>query len=653
MRVADYITNALYEAGGENVFMITGGMIMHLTDAVQQHGRQKFICCHHEQAAVMAADVYGRLTGKIGVAYVTAGPGALNTLTGVAGAYVDSAPCIIVAGQSKVSQATVTGPRQFALQGFNTLPIFSQVTKYAVMLNDLSRVRYEVEKCIYLATTGRPGPVWIECPIDIQAAPFDPEKMEEFKPEPEEFNQTTGSECRGRACACPPSVMPRADPPAAETSPTTPLAWQASSPRSERDGNHTDLNIQRAAEAIRKSQRPCILAGAGVRAAEAADLLQQFVEKTGIPIMTSRLGMDLMDDAHPLFIGRPGTYGDRPANFAAQNCDLLLVIGCRLGLGLVGYDFAGFACNAMKIMVDIDERELTKPSVVPDIPIHTDVKLFLEKISNALVSYRLDNQSWIDKISQWRKKYPVDLPEYVNETNGINSYHFTRLLSEKMKKDAVIVVDTGSCFHVHAQAFKVKFGQRHVITGGLSTMGFMPGVIGAAAAARRDADKAGGQADCGRDVYCITGDGSLQMNIQELITIAHNRLRTKLIVNNNNGYLLIRLTQKNFQESRFIGIDKDTGVGFPDLEKIANAYGIHYIRIASLADCDAKLKELFEYPGPVICDVLTPPDQPLIPRVASKKMPDGRMVSMPYDDMYPFLPREEYEGNHFTAETQR
>jgi len=265
----------------------------------------------------MAADVYGRLTGKLGVAYVTAGPGALNTLTGVVGAYVDSAPCVIVAGQSKVSQAVVTGPRQFALQGFNTLPIFSQCTKYAVMLTDLSRVRYEVEKCIYLARTGRVGPVWIECPIDIQAAPFDPEKAEGFTPD----DLTT-------------------------------------------NGKQDDA-IRRAAEAIRKSRRTCILAGAGIRAANAVDLLQRFIEKTGIPLMASRLGMDLVDDAHPLFIGRPGTYGDRPANFAAQNCDLLLVLGCRLGIGLVGYDFDGFARNAVKIMVDIDERELSKPSVKP------------------------------------------------------------------------------------------------------------------------------------------------------------------------------------------------------------------------------------------------------------------------------------------------
>lgn len=618
MRVADYITNALYEAGGENVFMITGGMIMHLTDALFQHGRQKFTCCHHEQAAVMAADIYGRLTGKLGVAYVTAGPGALNTLTGVVGAYVDSAPCVIVAGQSKLSQAAVTGPRQFALQGYNTLPIFSRAAKYAVMLDNLAKVRYEVEKCIYLAKSGRFGPVWIECPIDIQAAPFDPAKMEGFRPDENtvtpELVTTMSAGRAGQPCPAVHSAVSAAADCAALPSQLPGL-------------------IQQVAGAIRRSKRPCILAGAGVRASGSVDLLQRLVDQTGIPVMTSRLGMDLMDDAHPLFIGRPGTYGDRPANFAAQNCDLMLVLGCRLGIGLVGYDFEGFARSAFKIMVDIDEQELAKPSVKPDLPVPADLKDFMPALIGALTGYRLENRSWTGQIRAWRKKYPVDLPEYEQEKNGINSYHFTRLLSERMKADDVIVVDTGSCFHVHAQAFKVKFGQRHVITGGLSTMGFMPGVIGAAALYPD------------RDVYCITGDGSLQMNIQELVTIAHNRLRAKLIVNNNRGYLLIRLTQKNFQESRFIGIDRDTGVGFPDLEKLAHAYGIHYIRIASLAECSAKLTELFNHPGPVICDVLTPPDQPLIPRVASQKMPDGKMVSMPYDDMYPFLPRGEYEEN--------
>jgi acetolactate synthase I/II/III large subunit len=583
-RVADYLTDQLYLAGGENVFLITGGMIMHLTDALRQHGRQTWTCCHHEQAAVMAADAYGRFTGRLGVAYVTAGPGALNTLTGVVGALVDTAPCIVVAGQSKVSQAHVTGPRQFALQGFNTLPLFSHVTKYAVMLDDVTRVRYEVEKCIFLAKSHRVGPVWIEVPIDIQAAPFDPDAYEGFTP-----------------------PAPDIDPDFEE-------------------------KVALVAEAIRGSRRPCLLAGAGVRMSGAVVDLHAFAEGAGVPVTTSRLGMDLIGHDHPLFVGRPGTYGDRPANFAVQNCDLLLTIGCRLGIGLVGYDFEHFAEHATKVMVDVDARELEKPSVVPAIAVRADAKLFLARLSQELQGYRLANQAWVEQTQTWKRKYPVDLPEYLQERDGINSYHFTAALSARVGPEAVFLCDTGSCFHVHAQAFHVKFGQRHVITGGLSTMGYSPASVGVAKAH-------------GGEVFCISGDGSIQFNLQEFQTIAHNQLPIKTIVFNNQGYLLIRLTQQNFQEGRLIGEGPDSGVSFPDLEKIAWAYGLKHMRIASLDELDAKLDELLSHPGPMICEVMTPRNQLLIPRVASKQMPDGRMVSMPYDDMFPFLPPEEYQAN--------
>lgn len=588
IRVADYLTNKLYEAGGKHVFLITGGMIMHLTDALLRHGRQRHVCCHHEQAAVMAADAYGRLTNRLGVAYVTAGPGALNAMTGVVGAYVDTSPCIVVSGQSKVSQAVVTGPRQFALQGFNTLPLYSQVTKYAVMLQDVAQVRYEVEKCIWMATSPRVGPVWIECPIDIQGAFFNPDQHEGFTP---------------------PSGVG--------------TSWP-----------DLPTKLDHVVKAIKASRRPCILAGAGVRLSGAVASLLTFAEKTGIPVLTSRLGMDLIGDDHPLFVGRPGTYGVRAANFAIQNCDLLLAIGCRLAIGLVGYDFQGFAPQAVKIMVDVDPRELYKPSVVPDIPVLSDAGLFLRECSTRLGEYRLDNPAWQRRIRDWRRNYPIDLPAYQGERDGINSYHFTRVLSERLPANAVLVCDTGSCFHVHAQAFKVQLGQRHIITGGLSTMGYMPGVIGAAAA----------QED--HEVYCITGDGSLQMNIQELQTLVHHRYKAKLIVHSNNGYLLIRHTQKNFQEGRYIGTHAETGVSFPDLEKISRAYGIHYIRIQSLADMDGGIQKLMAYQeGPVMCEVMSPAEQLLIPRVASLKKDDGSMASLPYDDMFPFLPREEYAAN--------
>ncbi len=587
MRVADYLTDALYRAGGETVFLVTGGMIMHLTDALLVHPEQEWVSCHHEQAAVMAADAYGRYTNRLGVAYVTAGPGALNTLTGVVGAYIDTAPVVIVAGQSKVSQATVTGPRQFALQGFNTLPLMEQVTKYAVMLDDVATVRERVEHAIWEATHGRVGPVWIECPVDIQGTSFDPDEYPGFVP-------------------------PTPDP---------------------AEAAELEDAVARIAAALKTSERPCILAGAGVRSAGATDDLLALVEEAGIPIITSRLGMDLVGFDNPYFVGRPGTYGDRPANFTVQNCDLLLTIGCRLALGLVGHDFHTFAPKALKIMVDVDERELEKPGVVPDIPLHADAALFLPALRESLAGWKLDSPRWIERTRGWKERYPVDLPEYEEETEGVNSYHFTRVLSDHLGPDAVCVLDTGSCFHVWAQAFRVKQGQRHIITGGLSTMGYMPAVIGAAVAAD------------GHDVYCITGDGSIQMNLQELQTIRHNNLPVKMVIFNNNGYLLIRHTQGNFMNGRLIGEGPETGVSFPAFEDVAHTYGMDYMRIASGADLEQGIADLMASEGPIICEVMTPSRQLLIPRVASKQLEDGTMISMPYDDMFPFMPRDEYEEN--------
>lgn len=579
MRVADYLNQKLYEAGAETVFLVTGGMIMHLTDALLLNKNQNYVCCHHEQAAVMAAEAYGRTTYKLGVAYVTAGPGALNALTGVAGAYVDSSPCIIVSGQSKVSQIEVTEPRQFALQGYNTLPIYKQVTKYAVVLKDIKKVRYEVEKCIYLAKNGRVGPVWIECPIDIQGTDFNPGDYEGFSPDEYQIY---------------------------------------------------DTKIDKVSQLLYQSQRPCIIAGAGIRAAGAVEEFKQLVNKLNIPVVISRLGMDLIEHNNHLFIGRGGTYGDRPANFTIQNSDLIISIGCRLAIGFIGHDYENFAPNAKKIVVDIDEAELNKPSINADVAIKADAKLFIYDLLEIIGDYKFQNQSWLEKTAHWKQNYPVDLQDYAKETNGINSYHFTRILSEKAPEDAIFLVDTGSCFHVHAQAFQVKAHQRHIITGGLSTMGYMPAAIGVAKAL-----------ECKQNVYCITGDGSIQMNLQELQTIVHYNLPIKIIVTNNNGYLLIRHTQHNFMDGRLIGESPQTGVSVPNIKKLAELYGFEYVKINDINDID-KIDVLFENNKPTICEVMTPENQLLIPRIASKKMQDGTMQSMPYDDMFPFLPRDEY-----------
>jgi acetolactate synthase-1/2/3 large subunit len=585
-RVADFITEKLYKAGAEHFFMITGGMIMHLTDAVLINKKVKYICCHHEQAATMAAEAYGRFTNKLGVAYVTAGPAALNCLNSVVGAFVDRSPCIVVSGQSKVSQSAIIGPRQFALQGFNTLPIYKHVTKYAVILNDISKVRYEVEKAIFIAKSHPFGPVWIECPIDIQGTPFNSNDYDGFNDLPEVSNEVDLKE-----------------------------------------------KVESVIELLKKSTRPCFLVGQGVRFSGAVEIFNQFLERVNVPVLTSRLGMDILDHKNPLFIGRPGTYGDRPGNFTLQNCDLLINIGCRLGIGLVGYGFQDVAKNAFKVMVDVDDEELNKPSIIPDLKINADALKFISMVAKNLAGFKFSNLDWLKKTSEWKKNYPVDIPDYMFEQNGINTYHFINELSIKADRKSIFVVDTGSCFHVHAQAFKVKLGQRHIITGGLSTMGYSPAATGVAAAAN------------GQEVYCVTGDGSFQFNIQELQTIVQEKLPVKIILFNNDGYLLIRVTQNNFLEGRHIGINKETGVSFPDLEKISNAYGINFMRISNTDELDAKLDQLFAHSGPLVCEVICPNDQLLIPRVASMQKEDGSMVSMPYDDMFPFLPRDEYQSN--------
>ena len=587
IRVADYLTQKLAEVSGYKLFMITGGMIMHLTDAVyKQKDTLDTYFFHHEQAATMAAEAYARYSKKIGVVYVTAGPAALNTLTGVVGAYVDRSPCIIVSGQSKVEQVHITTPRQFSLQGFNTLPIFEQVTKFAVVLDDIHKIKYNIEKAIYMAHQAPFGPVWIECPIDIQGATFDPDLYDDFIPEP--------LLAKNEAC-----------------------------------------NIELIIQELKKAKRPVILLGAGVQQANAVKEANEIANTFGIPIVTTRMGMDILDHEHLNFIGRPGTYGDRAGNFAVQNSDVLLVLGSRLSIGLIGHDYKAFAPNSKIILVEIDPKEFEKPSVEKAIKIVCDVKVCMRLLLENFQPNKESYITWLRKAQEWKEKYPVDLPEYVNETEGVNSYHFMRVFSDNLDKNAVIVTDTGSCFHVHAQAFKVKFGQRHIITGGLSTMGYSPASIGVAALAK----------DEKKDVYCISGDGSIQMNLQEFQTIAHYRLPIKTIILNNNGYLLIRHTQNNFMEGRLIGESSSTGLSTPSMTKVAELYGIKYIGVSDLGEMNEKIKELIAFKGPMIFEIMTPTNQLLIPRVASKKLDDGKMISMPYDDMFPFLPRDEYEAN--------
>lgn len=590
--VADYIANTVYEAGAHTAFIVTGGFSMNLTDAIGRHGRMKYVCTHHEQAGAMAAEAFGRFTQTLGACFTTTGPAALNALNGVAGAWCDSVPMIVISGQAKLAQAQVTGCRQFPVQGLRTLPIYEHVTKFSAMLERAEDLPFLLGKAIHIAMHGRPGPVWIEIPLDIQNVKFDPAECRKFE-----------------------------------------------APRNEQETETPQLRARviQVLELLRSARRPCLLAGAGIRHAKGIAEFHYLLNVLNIPFLTARLGMDLVDNEHPLLVGRPGTYGDRPANFTVQNADLLITIGCRLGIGMIGHDFSDFARHAKKVIVDVDPTELSKPSIVPDLAIQADAKLFCKILAEEAQAqgWKFSHEAWLQTTRSWRQKYPVDLPEYQQEKDGVNMYHFTRVFSELLAKDSVTVLDTGGCFHVWGQACKVKFGQRHVITGGLSTMGYgLPGAIGIAAATKGM-----------KDVICITGDGSIQMNLQELQTIVHHKYPVKIIVFDNKGYLLIRLSQRNFLEGRLLGEGPESGVSFPDPRKIAEAYGLKFLEITEISHMKERISEALEWRGPVWLNVKCPQWQLLIPRVASEKMPDGTMRSKPYDDMFPFLPRDEYEAN--------
>lgn len=594
MNVADFIFKYFGERGVAQVFTITGGHAMFLNDAVAKNKHFNYICPLHEQAATMAAEAYGRTKGKPAIAMVTAGPGAINALNGVVGAWVDSAPLIVISGQSNLSivqYAEKTDIRQFGVQGISIKKIVTPITKYFVTVDDPNRIAEYLDEAWKQLNTGRPGPIWIEVPVDMQRS-----EVPQSVVDASSFSLTNLVEVK--------------------------------KPSLELEGKAEEV-YQR----IAKAKRPLFIFGQGVRLSDGIDVFEEVIKKIKIPLLTSRLGLDIITSDHPLYIGRPGTYGERAANFAVQNADLIIAIGSRLTVSLTGYNVKDFGRNAEKIIVDIDQKELDKPDLNIVLPVLADAKEFLTQLASyASAQPDLERPEWLQICKNWRERYPVVLPEYKNE-KPVNSYYFTDRLSELSPPGANILVDTGSCFHVAAQAWKIKKDQRFLTTGGISTMGYWVAAMGMCAANDR------------KSTIVITGDGSLQMNLQELATVKINNLPLKIFIFNNNGYLLMRHTQRNFFESRMIGESPASGVWCPDSLKIAQAYDIKGVRISSVEEVDEKIKEVLDYDGPVICDVMTPEWQLLIPRVTSEKGPDGKMISNPFENMFPFLSKEELDEN--------
>lgn len=600
-KVAKYISEFFVNKGVTDMFMITGGAAMHLNDAFGHQDGLKITYNHHEQACTISAEGYTRETGKIAPVCVTGGPGGTNAITGVFGAYVDSIPMFVVTGQAK--RETTVGYaslplRQLGDQEAQIVDAVRTMTKYAKMITDPRSIRKEMEKAWFLMLNGRPGPVWLDIPGDVASAMVETDDLEAFD------KQAYIDENRG--------------------------SFNQENPV------YNNRDTEYLLDRISKAKRPVILAGTAIRHANQQDEFINAVEKLGIPVVTAWDAHDIIWDEHPLYCGRPGTVGTRAGNFIIQNADLLIVLGCRMNIRMIGYNFGDFGKNAYKIVVDIDDAELHKPTVHIDYPIHADLRDVLEDINKSGYQRNEEHQEWVGWCRNLDKKYPATLPEYYNDKNGLNPYVFITELFKELNEDESIVCGNGSACVVTFQAAIIKRRQRLYTNSGCAAMGYgFPAAVGACVA-RPD-----------KRIICIDGDGSFMMNMQELQTVVFNKLNMKIFLLNNNGYHSIRQTQTNlFKGQPYVGIGGGYGLSMPDFSKVIPAFTVPYYKIDSLENIHDKIKEVLSTEGPVFCEVFVDWHQEFAPKSSSKVLPDGRIVSAAVDDMAPFLDREEYEGNH-------
>lgn len=582
MRVADYLAETTRRAGADRAFLLSGGMMMHLMDAFGRLPDFRYYCNHHEQASAMAADAYARQTGKLGVCLATSGPGATNLLTGLVGAYQDSVPVLFFTGQCKRAETVrargIAGLRQCGFLEVDIVPIVESVTKYAAFVESPERARYHLEKALYLARTGRPGPVLLDVPLDVQGAPF-PEDSAPFVPEP-------------------------------------PL-WPEAQPE----------EIESILERIAQARRPVILAGHGIRCAGMVAEFHRLVERLQIPVLTSLMAKDLLPYSHPLFCGHPGPRAGRGANLTLQTADLVLVMGCSLHIQTTGYEGHLFAPQAEKIQIDIDPALLERETVGVRTKYAWDIQQYLPLLAGRARDFAgCVPHSWLDVCMQWKSRFaPTREPHSFGQPSApVNLYEFVQLLNAYLQGDETILVDAGQPHPILGQAFEVKGSQRYLNPGSLAEMGWaLPAAIGVASAG------------CPQNVVAIVGDGSLQTNIQELQTLVHHQLNVKLFVINNGGYASIRNTQRTFFKGFYVGSTVDSGVSLPDTAKIAAAYGLPYLRCANRGEVPETMAEALARPGPVLCEVMAQQDQKILPVVPSRLMADGRMRSDALHEMAP------------------
>jgi acetolactate synthase I/II/III large subunit len=591
VKLSDYVMQFLSEQGVRQVFLLTGGGAMHLNDSLGGCSKIQYVCNLHEQACAIAAEAYAKYDNRLGVAMVTVGPGATNTITGIAGAWLDSTPVLFLAGQVKTADLKGnSGLRNRGVQEINTVELVRSITKYAVTVTDPRTIRYHLEKAVYLAKNGRPGPVWIDIPLDVQAASIETGSLVGFSKDVEEETFTQDS---------------------------------------------VRVAARRTLELLSQSERPFLWLGNGARLSAAEGELQQLLEALQVPFGLTWLAMDFVPDDEPMLMGRPGPMAPRGANFALQNSDFLLTIGARLDVVCTAFAPERLARGAKKVMVDIDPAELKKMEPFLTLPVCADARTFIVELLNQARNFNLGAYSaWKSRCEAWKERYPLVEARQVEQNGLVSMYYFTEVLCDQLPEGALIVpASSGNAIETLLLAFKTKAGQRVINTTGLGPMGFgLPASIGACLA------------HGGRHTVCIDGDGGFQMNIQELETIVRLQLPIKIFVINNGGYGSIVSSQKAYFK-RSVGSTPDSGLTFPNTINIAAAYGIPSSRIADQVEVVEGVRHVLNAPGPHICEVMAIPDEPRQPRVSSQQMPDGSMVSKPLEDLFPFLPRDEFLEN--------
>ena len=597
IRLADYVADFLVNHGVTDVFSVVGGGAMHLNDALGHKEGLKVTYNHHEQACAIAAEAYARLDNKIAAVCVTTGPGGTNALTGVLGGWLDSIPMFILSGQVRYDttaryalQFTEQPLRAMGDQEYDIVKSVEPMTKYAVMIEDPKQIRFCLEKAWHLAVTGRPGPVWIDIPVNYQGCYIESEELPAYDPAEDD------------------AKLP---PPVEETV------------------------IQTVLDKIRHAKRPVFHAGYGIRLSGGYSFFRSVAEKLNIPIVTYWNAVDLIEDEHPLYCGRAGNMGDRPGNWAIQNADLILAVGTRISIRQVGYNWKTWARAAEVIMVDIDPAELKKPTLHVEMPIWADAKDFLEKLDKSAKAPVFRGTAWLETCRRWKREYPVVLPRQWEENGSTaNVYAFVRYLSSRLPQNSLTAVSNGACCVVGNQAYVIQKGSRMANNSAVASMGYgLPAAIGTCLGGGR------------RETICLEGDGSIMMNLQELQTVQTNQLPIKLFLINNQGYHSIRITQNNlFQEHCKVGIGPESGdLSFPEFQKIAEAFGYRYYSANSNAGMKAVVDEVLAQEGPVFCEIFTDTQQVWEPKSSTKRLEDGTLVSPPLEDLAPFLPREELE----------